>query len=271
MNHVALARRAALLAGGIIRRSTDHTVRHKGAVDLVTEVDLACEQAIVELLGRETPDIPVVGEEGADPHQALPASCWIVDPLDGTTNFVHGYPSYGVSVALQIEGRIHAGCVYDAVRDQTYCARLGHGADRDGQPLHVSSTPCVDTALLSSGFPYDRRERAAFYLAYFQAFMERCQGVRRAGAAAIDLAWVAAGNVDGFWEFHLQPWDIAAGALLIQEAGGRVTGMDGQPIDLRGARIVASNGHVHQAMLEVILHVRDPLRDRIGEAPRSEA
>lgn len=269
MNFVDIARRAAQLAGGIIRNSGGHTVTHKGAVDLVTEVDLACERAIVELLGRETPAIAVVGEEGADGDAPLPADCWIVDPLDGTTNFVHGYPSYGVSVALQLEGRVQAACVYDAVRDQTFCARRGHGADRDGQPLRVSTTPSLDTSLLGSGFPYDRRERAAFYLAYFQAFMERCQGVRRAGAAAIDLAWVAEGRLDGFWEFNLQPWDIAAGALLVEEAGGRVTGMDDRPIDLRGARILASNGLVHDAMLEVIDDVSAALRGSIDRAPRS--
>ncbi len=265
----ALAQRAARVAGEIIRGSQVRGLRHKGAVDLVTEVDLACEHAIRELLQRETPDIPVVGEE-LSAHAALPATCWIVDPLDGTTNFVHGFPSYCVSVALRAEGRLEAGCVYDVVRAVSYSAQLGRGATADGQRLAVSTCVDLNDALLASGFPYDRRERAEFYLAYFQAFMERAQGLRRAGAAALDLAWVAEGRLDGFWEFGLQPWDIAAGALLIHEAGGRSSDLEGGALELSGRRILASNGHIHDAMAEVIARVTAAGRDRISDQPRSK-
>lgn len=266
----ALAEHAARTAGAIIRGSAVRSVRHKGEVDLVTEVDLACEHAIRELLLRDTPDIPVVGEELSE-RGALPATCWIVDPLDGTTNFVHGFPSYCVSVALQVDGRLEVGGVYDAVRDVLYSAQRGRGATVDGQRLRVSACRELDGALLASGFPYDRRERAAFYLAYFQAFMERAQGLRRAGAAALDLAWVAEGRLDGFWEFGLQPWDLAAGALLITEAGGVVTDLEDQTLALSGRRILASNGHIHRAMVRVIAHVTALRQDRMSGQPGSVA
>ncbi len=260
----ALAERAARLAGGIIRDSQVQGVRHKGAVDLVTEVDVACERAIRELLAQQTPAIPVVGEELSEAGE-LPPTCWIVDPLDGTTNFVHGYPSYCASVALRLDGRLEVGCVYDVVRDRCYTAQRGRGAHCDGEPLRVSDRTALNRALVGTGFPYDRRQRAAFYLAFFQAFMERAQGIRRAGAAALDLAWVAEGRLDGFWEHELQPWDIAAGALLITEAGGVVTDLHGGPLELSGRRILASNGYLHDPMIRVISLVEDALRDRMTD------
>jgi len=266
----ALAERAARVAGEIIRRSEVRAARHKGAVDLVTEVDVACERAVRALLAAETPDLPVVGEELSD-DGAIPMSCWIVDPLDGTTNFVHRYPSYGVSVALRLDGELHAGCVYDAVRDICYTAQRGGGAHCDGRPMRVSDCAGLDRALVGTGFPYDRRERAAFYLRHVQAFMERCQGIRRAGAAALDLAWLADGRLDGFWEFGLQPWDIAAGALLIQEAGGVVTDLDGGPVELSGRRILASNGHIHGEMMELLAPSSSTRRGRLDDQTGSTA
>jgi len=266
----ALAEKAARAAVDIIRSSDVRGVRHKGEVDLVTEIDLACEHAIRELLLAETPSVPVVGEELSGQGE-LPPTCWIVDPLDGTTNFVHGFPSYCVSVALRLEGVLEVGCVYDAVRGVCYSAQRGAGATCDGEPLRVSACASLNHALLASGFPYDRREHAAFYLSFFQAFMERSQGLRRAGAAALDLAWVAEGRLDGFWEFGLQPWDIAAGALLIREAGGLVTGLDGQDLELSGRRILASNGRIHDAMAQVIAHALSSGQDRMRDQTGSEA
>ena len=246
-------------------------VRHKGEVDLVTEVDLACEAAIVAILEQDAPGIPILGEEGSSAGAPIPPTCWIVDPLDGTTNFVHGYPAYGVSIALQVDGVLELGCVHDPLRDETFTAQRGRGAACNGQPLGVSGVRDMGRALLISGFPYDRRERAAFYLAFFQAFMERCQGVRRAGAASLDLAWLAAGRADGYWEFGLKPWDIAAGALIIREAGGCVTGMCGEPLELAGARIVASNGHLHRQIDAILEGVFSRMDDKLEDPRRSEA
>jgi myo-inositol-1(or 4)-monophosphatase len=245
-----LAERAAREAGRIMREGRAQVVQHKGAVNLVTEIDLACETAVREILEAGAPGIPVLGEEEGGAEGVT--TRWIVDPLDGTTNYVHGYPSYACLIALQDRGALEVGVTYDPVRDHCYRARRGHGADLDGQPLRVTPTADLDRALLASGFPYDRRERADEYLAYVKAFILRAQGFRRAGAAGMDLAWLASGRVDGFWEFNLQPWDVAAGTLLVQEAGGVVTDMDGGPLDLDRPRILASNGHLHEAMLEVI-------------------
>ncbi len=248
----ALAEQAARAAGAIIQGARATRVVHKGAVDLVTEVDLACEQTIAELLVRGCPGVPVVGEEAAGSGSSLPDSCWIVDPLDGTTNFVHGYPAYGVSIALQQAGQVQVGCVLDAVRGQLFSAQRGAGASCDGEPMRVSGVDRLDRALLLTGFGYDRRERAAWYLSFFEAFLVRAQGVRRAGAAALDLAWLASGRADGFWELGLKAWDVAAGMLLVQEAGGRVTNMDGTPLSLEGGRLLASNGQIHASMLAVL-------------------
>jgi myo-inositol-1(or 4)-monophosphatase len=268
---IELARRAALAAGDIMREAPVRGVRHKGAVDLVTEVDLACEAAIRDILSAAAPDIPILGEESADLSAPVPATCWIVDPLDGTTNFVHGFPAYGVSIALRVDGRLELGCVYDPSRRELFTAVRDGGARCNDEPIRVSGVAALDDSLLVSGFPYDRRERAAFYLSFFQAFMERAQGLRRVGAAALDLCWLAAGRVDGFWEFGLKPWDIAAGALIIREAGGRVTDLSGGVLELSGARILATNGHIHQRMIETIAGVLAANGGRISDQHRREA
>ena len=246
---------AAKSAGELIRAGRRPLERgavdHKGAVDLVTEVDLACEARIREVLARHTPDIPVYAEEGGGAARAT--TRWIVDPLDGTTNFVHDFPSYAVSIGLQVEGTLTAGVIYDPLRDHCYTATLGGGAWCNGQRLRVSACTSLDQALIGSGFAYDRRERPDFYLDFVRAFLVRCQGFRRAGAAAMDLAHVAAGRLDGFWEFQLNAWDIAAGVLLIQEAGGRVTEMTGATLDLDQPTVLASNGSaLHDEMLRVL-------------------
>jgi len=245
-----LAQRAARLAGDIIHEHSATEVDHKGAVDLVTEVDLACEAAIREALEKGCPGVPVLGEEGGGGEGAT--TRWIVDPIDGTTNFVHGYPSYCVSIALQRDGELEIGVIYDPVRDRLYSAEKGRGATVDGDPIRVTDCGDLNQALLASGFPYDRREHAARYLAYVKAFIERAQGFRRAGSAAMDMVFLASGAVDGFWEFNLQPWDIAAGTVLVREAGGVVTQMDGSPLDLMRPQILASNGRLHEVMMGVL-------------------
>lgn len=231
-------------------------VRNKGVVDLVTEVDLASEAAILRLLHDRMPGVAVLAEEAGGARAG--ETRWVVDPLDGTTNFVHGFPSFGVSVALQHQGEVIAGCVYDPVRDHTYSAGRGLGATCEGRPLRVSSTDSLERALLLTGFAYDRRERADFYLRFVKAFLEQSQGLRRAGSAAMDLCHVAAGRADGFWEFGLNVWDVAAGVLLVQEAGGRVTDMLGGPLDLDQPRLLATNGGVHDAMGAVLLPLLSP-------------
>jgi myo-inositol-1(or 4)-monophosphatase len=243
---------AAQAAGAIIRAhgQDELRVQHKGEIDLVTQVDLACEDAVRALLEQRCPGVPILGEEGGGPWEA--STRWIVDPLDGTTNFVHGYPSYAVAVALELEGQLEVGCIYDPIHDRTYAARRGGGATCNGSPIQVSRTTALIEGLLITGFPYDRREKADLYLSYLRAFMTRCQGVRRMGAASMDFVAIATGRADGYWELGLSPWDIAAGALLVQEAGGEVTGLDGGSLNLQGRKMLASNGLLHQEMCEVV-------------------
>lgn len=245
---------AARAAAAVLRRIVDQggasRIRNKGAVDLVTEADLAAEEAVLAVLSRHTPDLPVLAEEGGG--ASLAADRWIVDPLDGTTNFVHGIPHFAVSVALERDGRIVAGCVHDVMRDECWAAARGHGATCNDQPVHVSSRDTLGEALVGTGFPYDRQQRAATYLRIVQAFLVQVQGLRRAGAAALDLAWVAGGRLDAFWEPGLAPWDVAAGALLVQEAGGRVSDGEGAALRLNSPWIVASNTHLHPAMVQTL-------------------
>ena len=244
---------AAAGAGATVVRDSlggPQRVDRKAAVDLVTEVDLASEEAIRTVLGQRTPGSPILAEEQGGPVDA--ATRWIVDPLDGTTNFVHGFPAFAVSVGLQVDGRLEAGCIVDPLRGEVYDAVRGGGARLDGRPLRVSGVGKLSEALLLTGFPYDRRERAGTYLAFVQAFLERAQGVRRAGAAALDLCHIAAGRADGFWEFGLSAWDVAAGVLLVEEAGGRVSDMTGAPLDVQHPRLLATNGLVHDAMIDVL-------------------
>jgi len=252
MDSVDVAVTAARAAGAIIRdaRTDARQIRHKGAIDLVTQVDVAAEKAIAEVLGAYTPEIPILAEEGGGAHDV--ATRWIVDPLDGTTNFVHGYPSYAVSIALQVDGVLQVGCIFDAVHGEAYTATRGGGAWRGEHRLTVSSTNRLSDALLVTGFPYDRRERVDWYLSFVREFLIRGRGVRRAGAAAMDFVALASGSVDAYWEFGLSPWDVAAGILLVQEAGGRVTDMDGQSIDIGRPRLLATNGELHKEMQEAL-------------------
>lgn len=241
----ALAAHAAREAGRVVRaRPADLGTTHKGAVDLVTAVDLASEARIRELLAPS--GIPVHAEEGGG--AAFAPVRWLVDPLDGTTNYVHGFPSYAVSIGLEERGRVVVGVVLDGVTGVCHVAHEGAGSRGDGLASRVSSTDDLGQALVASGFAYDRRTRADWYLAFVKVALERTQGFRRAGAAAMDLVHVACGRLDAYWEFNLQPWDLAAGSLLVTEAGGTVSDVDGGPFDLASGRILASNGRVHEAL-----------------------
>ena len=248
MNDIDVAVEAAHAAGAILKRHEDGPtqIHHKGAIDLVTEIDLSCEQAIRDVLTARTPDIPILGEEQGGDTEA--PTTWIVDPLDGTTNYVHGFPHYGVSIALRRDNRLVHGVVYDPVRDKTYRASLGEGAWCNDRRMSVSHCPDLNSALVGTGFAYDRRERSAFYLRYFEPVLQRVQGIRRAGSAAMDLAMVADGRLDAYWEFGLQPWDVAAGIVLVGEAGGQVTRHDGTHIARDLGSPLATNGLLHASM-----------------------
>jgi myo-inositol-1(or 4)-monophosphatase len=220
----------------------------------VTEVDLAIECAFRELVAQRYPDHDVLGEEFGAPGTERPAArhCWILDPIDGTTNFAHGLPIFCASLALEVDGEVTLAAVYDPTRDELFTAERGRGAWLNGERLAVSGTNRLIDSLLVTGFPYTVHEEAEEMLGLFGAFISESRAVRRLGSAALDLCYVAAGRMEGFWERGLGPWDIAAAALLVEEAGGRVSDLDGRPFVLRTGRLLASNGRVHDEMLATI-------------------
>jgi myo-inositol-1(or 4)-monophosphatase len=267
-----VALRAARAAGRIhLKRLSRISVNRKSnSIDLVTEADRESEAAIIEVIHRAFPTHAILAEEsGASTHES--DHRWIVDPLDGTTNFAHGFPQFCVSIGYERRGKMQTAVVYDALKKECFVAHRGRGARLNGTPVHVSRTDSLSASLLLTGFPYDRRERRRFYLCFWEAFMQRCQGVRRTGAAALDLAYVAAGRTDGFWEFGLKPWDVAAGSLIVEEAGGIATNMDGSPLGLAAGQIVASNGAIHNAMLRVIAETRPEAERRHAAMLAEEA
>jgi myo-inositol-1(or 4)-monophosphatase len=229
-------------------------VRKKGVIDLVTEVDLAIERMCRTLVAERYPDHDVLGEEfGAPLADRTPARhCWIVDPIDGTTNFAHGLPIFCASVALEIDGRVDVAAVYDPTRDELFTAERGRGGWLNGGRLAVSANDRLVDALLVTGFPYTVREEGEEMLGLFGAFISKARAVRRLGSAALDVCYIAAGRMDGFWERGLGPWDVAAAALIVEEAGGRVSDLDGGPFVLRTGRLLASNGRVHDEMVATI-------------------
>ena len=260
MNECDVAKEAARVAQDILMAwSGPLGVNYKGAVDLVTEVDLACETAIREVLENHTPGVSIVGEEQGGSLGDEPQ--WVIDPIDGTTNFVHGFPHYGISIAFQTGGITTAGVVLDVVRNQMYTAEKGNGAYCNGDPIYISKCADLDQALLATGFPYDRRTRPSHYLRYVEAMMARCQGIRRPGSAALDLAMVASGVLDGFWEFGLSWWDVAAGVLLVEESGGIVTSIDGSELQWDSPAPLAANPRIHASMMSVLSEV-DAAEDR---------
>jgi myo-inositol-1(or 4)-monophosphatase len=247
------ARRTARMAGNLLLKkvSRRHRVERKGVIDLVTEVDRLSERAIVEAIRSAFPEHSVLAEEGSGRAEAGGLR-WIVDPLDGTTNYAHGYPCYSISLALERGGRIDLGVVYDPLRDEMFEARRGSGALLNGKPLSVSTTDLLTDSLLATGFPYDIRTSPDNNLDHFTRFALRAQGIRRDGSAALDLCYLAAGRFDGFWEMKLSPWDVAAGTLMVIEAGGQLSDFAGGPFRIDGRRLVGSNGRIHDQMIAVL-------------------
>ena len=224
----------------------------KGTIDLVTEVDVAVERMFRALIAERFPDHQILAEEMGGAPAVPPGPCWVFDPIDGTTNYAHGLPIFCASLALEIDGVPEVAAVYDPNRRELFTAERGGGAFMNGRPLRVSAAERLVDAMLVTGFPYDVHSRVEEIVGLFGAFVGRARAVRRLGSAAIDLCWVAAGRMDGFWESDLKPWDIAGGALIVVEAGGRVTSLDGTPFLSRGGHVLASNGRIHESMLEVI-------------------
>jgi len=230
-------------------------ISNKSEIDLVTESDLASERLIIDRIRSYYPRHAILAEEsgasGPGDHGQQSEWRWIIDPLDGTTNYAHGYPCFCVSMGLECNGRLELGVVYDPIRDEVFTAERGQGAALNGRRIRVSPTPSLASALLCTGFPYDVRERNEF-ARHFANFIMNAQGVRRDGAAALDLAYVAAGRFDGFWEEGLKPWDVAAGVLIIEEAAGRVSNYANGPFDIFTPPILASNGLIHEEMMRVL-------------------
>jgi myo-inositol-1(or 4)-monophosphatase len=253
-----VARVAVTQAGALLRARWrgSKTIEYKSAVDLVTETDREAEALVVTQLRRAFPDHLIVAEEAsAGATLQVPAAdqhVWYLDPLDGTTNFAHGYPQFCVSLALARGADLLFGIVYDPVREETFVARRDGGATLNDAAIHVSAVADLQRALLATGFAYDRQARTEFYLSFVHDFMRQAQDFRRAGSAALDLCYVACGRFDGFWEWHLRPWDTAAGALIVREAGGMVSDFRGDAFDLYGAQTLASNGCLHAAMRSVL-------------------
>ena len=249
-----LAVSIALEVGKIQRDRYDepHTIETKSSpIDLVTEVDQLSEKRVLERLDAARPDDAVLTEESAG-RDGSSGLRWIVDPLDGTTNYAHGFPHFAVSIGVERDGVREVGVVYDAMKEELFTATRGGGAFLNGRPIHVSTETELRGALLATGFAYDVHDAEVDNLEYFSRFIKRAQAVRRAGSAALDLAYVACGRFDGFWELSLHPWDVAAGILIIEEAGGRVTDLYGGTPDPSGQTCVATNGPLHETMLDVI-------------------
>lgn len=245
-------------AGGVLvdRLGRALQVSNKGAIDLVTEADLASEKLIIERIRSHYPRHAILAEEsGASEGDASNAGNsewkWIIDPLDGTTNYAHGYPCFCVSIGVERAGRLELGVVYDPLRNEMFAAERGQGATLNERPMRVSVVEDLNRAMLCTGFPYDVRERPDF-VRDFANFTMQAQAVRRDGSAALDLAYIACGRFDGFWEDGLNPWDVAAGVLLIEEAGGKVTDFYGAALDIYTPRVLASNGLVHEGMMKVL-------------------
>lgn len=242
----------ALKAGTLLKEkfSQAHEILYKGDINIVTEADQMSEKLILDEIKRTFPQHGIVSEE-SEAIAGSSAMRWIVDPLDGTTNYAHGYPVFCISIALEKDGQVILGVIYDPTRNDLFWAQRGEGAYLNGEKISVSRMPHLSQALLATGFPYDIRDSQENNLDHFNKMAVKAQAIRRAGAAALDLAYLAAGRFDGFWELKLKPWDTAAGCLMVQEAGGMISDLFGGDWHLDSPHLLASNGRIHQQMIDV--------------------
>lgn len=252
-----VARDAALTAGRLLRENVNgiRQVSYKGEINLVTEMDRLSEKTVVSAILSAFPEHGILAEEEARIENSS-EFLWIIDPLDGTTNYAHGYPSFSVSIGLQRQGDLAVGVVYDPMRDELFTAVKGGGAFLNGKPIRVSTNDSLIRSLIATGFPYDRTRSRENNLNYFNALIMASQEVRRSGSASLDLCSLAVGRLDGYWELKLNPWDIAAGALIVREAGGMVSDFSGVRFSIHDKEIIASNGRIHGQMLEIIHEVK---------------
>jgi myo-inositol-1(or 4)-monophosphatase len=251
---LSVATDAARQAGAVLTECmrAGFQIEHKEIINLVTDADHRAEQRIIDVIHEAFSTHRILAEERGLTEQSPSRYKWVIDPLDGTTNFAHGFPAYCVSIGLEFDGRGIIGVVYDPTRDELFTAQIGQGAYLNGTPIAVSTTNHLDHALLVTGFAYDIRETSNNNLNHFARFALKVQGLRRTGTAALDLCYVAAGRFDGFWEVALSPWDMAAGVVILREAGGKVTNFKGAPHSIYERELVASNGPIHQAMLDLL-------------------
>ncbi|MBF6058817.1 MULTISPECIES: inositol monophosphatase family protein [Thiomicrorhabdus] len=253
---VNIATQAALEAGEIIRHYQEHIdqldIESKGKNDYVSQVDKQAENAIIQTIRKYHPNHAILAEESGRQGKENQGVEWIIDPLDGTTNFLHQFPQFSISIAVREKGKLQHAVIYDPMRDEMFTASRGQGAFLNNRRIRVSEQKDLDDSLLATGFPYHDFSYIDSYLASFKSFMQQTAGIRRAGSAALDLAYVACGRVDGFWEFNLKPWDIAAGVLLIKEAGGLATDFNGGENFLDSGNIMAANPKLYKQMAKVI-------------------
>ncbi len=256
MNPKELAIDTATKVGCMLKKRLGDpgTIEFKGAVDIVTEMDRRSEKLIVEAITGAYPDHSILTEEGTNiaGAGADAANKWIIDPIDGTTNYAHGFPVFSVSIALEVSGVVELGVVHNPMLAETFTAERGAGAYLNGERIEVSKIDELSHGLLATGFPYDIRTTTENNIDHFKNFSLNAQAIRRAGSAALDLSYVAAGRFDGFWELKLRPWDVAAASLIIEEAGGRITDFAGGEFSIYSSECLASNGHLHEPMIEIL-------------------
>jgi myo-inositol-1(or 4)-monophosphatase len=248
-----IAEQACRSAGEILRRRFGrvHRIKKKGTIDLVTEADLEAEKAVLQIIQNSFPRDNILSEEAGQHAEGSPRT-WLIDPLDGTTNFTHGFPFFAVSVALEVDGELTVGVVYDPLKNELFEGAKGSGARLNNEPIHVSRITQLGDSLLGTGFSYDVQEKPQRVMERFTRMVVRAQGVRRPGSAALDLCYLAAGRFDGFWEEGLHPWDTAGGAIIVREAGGKVTTFEGEAFSPYQKSIVAANPLIHDDLLSLL-------------------
>ncbi|MFQ5456139.1 MAG: inositol monophosphatase family protein [Nitrospirota bacterium] len=246
--------KAVQKGGEILKRGLEEDIRidYKGAINLVTDIDRRSEEAIIGIIKKSFPEHDILAEEGGEKRGSLSDYKWIIDPLDGTTNYAHRFPCFCISIGVEVNGEILIGLVYDPARDELFLAEKGKGAYLNGRPIHVSSIDSLIASLLVTGFSYDIRDSSKNNFEHFCNMSLHAQGVRRTGSAAIDLCYVAMGRLDGFWELKLSPWDVAAGYLIVTESGGKVTDFFSNSFSVYSKEILATNGRIHDGMLKIL-------------------